>query len=590
LKGSDAGDGIEAGLRELGSFVENSGGGGGGPGGAGGYTEQPVEDVPQGQAGGAAGAAGTAATLVNGVERGGNGSAGADGSSTLNGLPGYGSGSGGGGGGSGKEIGPETAGTTVDNTDTLMGGNGGQGGEGQGGNAIPFIDQSGNSHPGTDIIVGGGGGGAGGYGLVVDGPVAVTNSVTGMIEGGNGGAGGAADWGGTTDAHTLLQHGGDGGGGGIGLLLFDNGANEPDTITNYGTIQGGTGGAGGIDDGGTNGQAGAGGVGIAAHDTTIIDDGGTIAGGLSGDNVTRADAIQFYSGVNTLELKGDITGKIIGNVVAEGTFDTLTLTGSTNNSIDPTQYIGFDVRQVDSATWTLTVPTAKFTADTPWTINGGVLAVSSDASLGNDTSSGLDELTFAGAGTLQFLADGFSATDRQIVLNANGTFDTNGYNATLGGLISGNGELIKTDAGVLTLSHANAYIGGTLLDGGTLDLAALGAASVGQITYGSTGTETLMIENAALSNAPGTTVNNFANIIQVTAVNDIIDLAGLTFSKKAHVSYDPNTDLLSVTSGGVTDNLTAVVAPHGATFALSSDGALGGTDITLIGIAHTGHA
>jgi hypothetical protein len=61
----------------------------------------------------------------------------------------------------------------------------------------------------------------------------------------------------------------------------------------------------------------------------------------------------------------------------------------------------------------------------------------------------------------------------------------------------------------------------------------------------------------------------------------------LTFAKNAKVSYAPNTDVLAVTSGGVTDNLT-VMAPHGATFALSSDGALG-TDVTLIGIAHTGH-
>jgi hypothetical protein len=125
--------------------------------------------------------------------------------------------------------------------------------------------------------------------------------------------------------------------------------------------------------------------------------------------------------------------------------------------------------------------------------------------------------------------------------------------------------------------------------GGTLDVAVLGSAgaNTGAITFGAGTTETLKLESAALSPV-SSTVNSFGNPIQVTGVNDIIDLAGLTFSKKAHVSYDPNTDLLSVTSGGVTDNLT-VVAPHGATFALSSDGALG-TDVTLIGIAHTGHA
>ena len=71
-------------------------------------------------------------------------------------------------------------------------------------------------------------------------------------------------------------------------------------------------------------------------------------------------------------------------------------------------------------------------------------------------------------------------------------------------------------------------------------------------------------------------------------VNDIIDLTGLTFAKNAKVSYNPNTDQLAVTSGAVTDTLTVVALPGGTTFAISSDGALG-TDITLIGIATSGH-
>ena len=173
-----------------------------------------------------------------------------------------------------------------------------------------------------------------------------------------------------------------------------------------------------------------------------------------------------------------------------------------------------------------------------------------------------------------------------LLLFGNGTFDTNGFDATLSGLISGDGaELIKIDAGMLTLSHSNAYSGGTLLNGGTLDLAALGAAGAGQITFG-TGSEILKIENAALSPVTSA-INNFGNPIQGIGVGDIIDLPGLTFAKTAKVSYSPNTDQLAVTSGGVTDALT-VVAPHGATFAISSDGSHG-TDITLVGIANTGH-
>jgi autotransporter-associated beta strand protein len=515
--------------------VFNSGGGGGGPDGAGGANGPGS----LGHAGGAAG--------VNG---GGDGQPGADGSGS--------SGSGGGGGGFGQFfLG------SLNNVHTVNGGDGGQGGTGIGGTSFGAIP----------AVVGGGGGGAGGFGLVVESPNSATIDNSGEFVGGKGGAGGVTEWvGGPGDAG--LEHGGDGGDGGIGMFFLDNGV--PNTIINSGTFQGGDGGAGGV--GGISGHAGAGGEGIVGADL-IITDSGKIAGGMSGDGVTQADAIDFIGGVNSLTLEGNYS--IIGNVVAFSALDSLVLAGSTDNSLNVSQYQGFGIfKIVDSATWTLTGTT---TADTPWTINSGVLAVSSDGNLGNDTNPTLDELTFNG-GALKFLADGFS-TGRQIVLNANGTFDTNGHNATLAGLISGDGGLIKNDPGVLTLFHSNAYSGGTFLNAGTLDLQVLGAAGAGQITFGA-GAEILKIENAALSPLTSS-LNSFGNPIQVTAVGDIIDLTGLTFDKHAKVSFDPKADILSVTSGGVTDNLT-VVAPQGATFALSSDGA-NGTDVTLVGVAHTGH-
>jgi VCBS repeat-containing protein len=93
-----------------------------------------------------------------------------------------------------------------------------------------------------------------------------------------------------------------------------------------------------------------------------------------------------------------------------------------------------------------------------------------------------------------------------------------------------------------------------------------------------------MIENAALSPLTST-LNSFGNPIQGIGVGDIIDLAGLTFAQDAKVSYDPSTDILSVTSGGVTDDLTVVV-PQGVTFALSSDGSKG-TDVIAAAVPPT---
>jgi len=84
-------------------------------------------------------------------------------------------------------------------------------------------------------------------------------------------------------------------------------------------------------------------------------------------------------------------------------------------------------------------------------INGGTLAVSNDNNLGA-ASGGLS----LGGGTLQWLA-GFNSA-RTVTLTGSGTFDTNGFTATLAGPIVGNGSLTK----------AGTYTGATNVNGGTL--------------------------------------------------------------------------------------------------------------------------
>ena len=149
------------------------------------------------------------------------------------------------------------------------------------------------------------------------------------------------------------------------------------TFTNSGTVAGGNGGAAGAASGeGIAGTPGAGGVGIVGAGLTIIDS-NTISGGLGGDGVTRADAIDFTGGTNTLTLEAGYS--IVGNVVAYSTADTLALGGTGTATFDVSligasaQYEGFGVfEKTGTSTWSLTGTT---TAATAWTIYGGTLAL-----------------------------------------------------------------------------------------------------------------------------------------------------------------------------------------------------------------------
>jgi len=96
----------------------------------------------------------------------------------------------------------------------------------------------------------------------------------------------------------------------------------------------------------------------------------------------------------------------------------------------------------------------------------GTLNVASEGSLGSGA------LNFTGAATLQ--AAGNVALGSRAVPVAPGvtaTFDTNGYNITANGVISGaNSGLTKVGTGMLTLSGSNSYTGPTTVTNGTLKL------------------------------------------------------------------------------------------------------------------------
>ncbi|MDG2524907.1 autotransporter-associated beta strand repeat-containing protein [Stenotrophomonas sp. HITSZ_GD] len=109
------------------------------------------------------------------------------------------------------------------------------------------------------------------------------------------------------------------------------------------------------------------------------------------------------------------------------------------------------------------------------TLNGGTLQISDDANLGDAANT----LAFHG-GTLATTADVTSA--RAVSLDGHGTLDTAaGSTLTLAGVVDGAGQLVKSGNGTLVLGSANAYSGGTAINGGTVVLGHAGALGSGAV-------------------------------------------------------------------------------------------------------------
>ncbi|MBA3814160.1 MAG: autotransporter domain-containing protein, partial [Alphaproteobacteria bacterium] len=137
----------------------------------------------------------------------------------------------------------------------------------------------------------------------------------------------------------------------------------------------------------------------------------------------------------------------------------------------------------------------------------GTTSISADSNLG--AASG--PLTFNG-GTLETTASLTSA--RNVTLNAfGGTFQIGSGTTTLSGVITGTGDLRKTGVGILDLTGANTYSGGTFLNGGTTSISAdsnLGAAS-GPLTFNGGTLET----TASLTSARNVTLNALGGTFQI---------------------------------------------------------------------------
>ncbi len=238
------------------------------------------------------------------------------------------------------------------------------------------------------------------------------------------------------------------------------------TTVAAGTLQIGSGGGGGSISGNVN---------IASNATlTFVRSGSlTVGGSISGAGalVQSGPGNLTLSGTNTYGGGTLVTG---GNITAESNFGPGPLTLNGGGLIATTsavlfKNISFINGRIDTQAFTSTYSgtlsgTGSFTK-----LGGGTLAISNSQTLPGGVS--------VSAGTLQI---GNGATSGSLNANVvdNGAISFNrSDNTSYTGVISGGGSLVKSGAGILTLTSTQTYTGATNIAGGTLRLGTLATGS-----------------------------------------------------------------------------------------------------------------
>jgi fibronectin-binding autotransporter adhesin len=197
------------------------------------------------------------------------------------------------------------------------------------------------------------------------------------------------------------------------------------------------------------------------------------------------------------------------------------------------------------------------------------------------------------ASGMQFASDGYLIQGDNIALTGpqsiirvgDGSLPGAAYVATIGSVLQGSPQLVKSDLGTLVLTGANSYTGGTAIDGGTLQVASdanLGAAAGGLSLDGGT-----LHTTAAFASARGVTLEAGGGTFEIDADLMLSGLVagtgGLTKTGSAALILSGNntyTGPTAVSAGGlyVDGNQSGATGPVSVQIgaALGGSGVIGG--------------
>lgn len=489
--GGDGGDGGEGGKGADKLHLVGGQTGSGGKGGNGGAGADAVQGGKGGNGGngGKGGANGATNVLTNVGDRG-DGGAGGDGGKGGAGVQG-GLGGNGSSGANGGETLDSTSFTITGNVSGMQGGDGGQGGQGQAGGQ------------------GGNGGQAGGLGALNTSPFGNTPMNANGGNGGNGGDGGDGGKGGK---------GGNGADGGNGFQINHTGV----SVTNSGTIIGGTGGAVGL--GGAGGAAGQQGFGAAGGEN----------GGVSGNN--GSDGLAGELGDS-----GDFAGQggngVLINAQSATFFNLGSVVGGNNGGTTTT---GVNSDQFGNA--------ILVTANNSTIINAGTISAGADGmaiNFGLGTANATLELH--GNSVINGLVNAANVTDATLTLGNNASALNSGFD------LSTISDIQNNSSQFIGFHHFSLNGGSTWQLQGTTDVAT---------NWSVTQDSTLSISAAEnLGNGNSVTLNNgtlsLLGPIQAAqsvtvgeGVNNHINLSLNSLNSIANFNGNGSTDSQITVSGG----------------------------------------